>query len=397
MYFLPQHRLVRDFKLDVYIGEMLVSYRESIQAPKHFSHQQAVSAVGPASVASLSDTAFSYEILVRPLFDTEAGSTSGNVDCEIVMVDEAYAQAVEAVTKPSGPASKQTVVDPSDEGARYLERVKGDLDVLADVGLTIEDLLRSATPESAEDLGPKGKQLFLSEAHVRALVQEGITRQLSRGPVLGYPLTAVRVIVFSTSVSGSGAAQFSAPTSGAAASSASSATNFLNGQFAAGAARALGAALKNADAALLEPGSFAFTCRPPEGQYSHDGYISLTLLTHSSHFTLPVMKTEVTCHEEHVGSVLNDLVSRRRGTVRNVTNALDGATAAGAAGASGSGMLPQGQGGPVQQVIQADVPLAELRGYSSVLRSSTQGSGTFAMEVAGFHVVPQHVITAMKK
>lgn len=103
------------------------------------------------------------------------------------------------------------------------------------------------------------------------------------------------------------------------------------------------------------------------------------------------MKTEVTCHEEHVGLVLNDLVSRRRGTVSNVTNALD------LASESSTSSISLSPGGPVLQVVQAEVPLAELRGYSSVLRSATQGSGNLSMEVADFRIVPQHVITLLRK
>jgi elongation factor G len=52
-------------------------------------------------------------------------------------------------------------------------------------------------------------------------------------------------------------------------------------------------------------------------------------------------------------------------------------------------------------VIEAEVPLAELFGYSTDLRSMTQGQGTFSMEFSKYRRVPasiqEEVVAAKKK
>jgi elongation factor G len=77
----------------------------------------------------------------------------------------------------------------------------------------------------------------------------------------------------------------------------------------------------------------------------------------------PVMKLEIETPEEHLGDVLGDLNSRR-GSVRNI--------------AAGNDL----------QVVQADVPLAEVFGYSTSLRSLTKGRASYTMEPQAFEPVP---------
>ena len=60
---------------------------------------------------------------------------------------------------------------------------------------------------------------------------------------------------------------------------------------------------------------------------------------------------------DHVGNVLTDLSSARQGSV------------------SGVDILPD-----TNQLVRAQVPLASMLGYDSVLRKLTSGTGTFAME-----------------
>ncbi|HBO42452.1 MAG TPA: elongation factor G [Planctomycetaceae bacterium] len=90
----------------------------------------------------------------------------------------------------------------------------------------------------------------------------------------------------------------------------------------------------------------------------------------------PIMKIEVECPQEFQGSVVGDLTSRR-GMVMNT--ATDGPTAR----------------------IEAEVPLAETFGYSTDLRSMTQGQGTFTMEFASYKRMPasieREVIAERKK
>jgi elongation factor G len=80
----------------------------------------------------------------------------------------------------------------------------------------------------------------------------------------------------------------------------------------------------------------------------------------------PIMKVEVTVPEQYMGSVIGDLNSRR-GRIKSM----------------------EAQGG--LQVITAEVPLAEMFGYATALRTLTQGRGTFAMEFSHYEEVPRSV------
>ena len=77
----------------------------------------------------------------------------------------------------------------------------------------------------------------------------------------------------------------------------------------------------------------------------------------------PVMDVEVRAPDEHVGDVLGDLLARR---------------------ARIAGMNAR----PGVQVINAAVPLAEMVGYATALRSSSRGRGTYAMQLAAYAEVP---------
>lgn len=80
----------------------------------------------------------------------------------------------------------------------------------------------------------------------------------------------------------------------------------------------------------------------------------------------PVMKVEVTVPEEYMGDVIGDLNSRR--------GRLEGMEARSGA-----------------QVIRAFVPLSEMFGYATELRSRTQGRGVYAMQVDHFEEVPKNI------
>ena len=84
----------------------------------------------------------------------------------------------------------------------------------------------------------------------------------------------------------------------------------------------------------------------------------------------PFMKVEVTIPEEYMGDVIGDLNSRR-GRIEGM-EARDGA-----------------------QVINAFVPLAEMFGYATDLRSRTQGRGTYSMEVDHYEDVPKNIAEAI--
>lgn len=87
----------------------------------------------------------------------------------------------------------------------------------------------------------------------------------------------------------------------------------------------------------------------------------------------PVMSLEVTVGEEHLSSVLGDL-AQRRGTVRDIQSRHD------------------------NKVLLATVPLAEMMGYSTVLRTVTSGNATFSLELDAYEAMnPQEQNTLLKR
>ncbi|HEY0828713.1 MAG TPA: elongation factor G, partial [Bacilli bacterium] len=80
----------------------------------------------------------------------------------------------------------------------------------------------------------------------------------------------------------------------------------------------------------------------------------------------PIFKVEVTVPDEYMGDVMGDLNSRR-GRIEGME--------------SRSGA----------QIIRAKVPLSEMFGYSTTLRSRTQGRGTYSMELAHYEEVPKSI------
>jgi elongation factor G len=80
----------------------------------------------------------------------------------------------------------------------------------------------------------------------------------------------------------------------------------------------------------------------------------------------PTMKVEVVTPEEYMGDVNGDL-SRRRGMLHGLEDS------------------------PSGKIIQAEVPLAEMFGYSTTLRSMSQGRATYTMEFSHYSEVPDNV------
>ncbi len=96
--------------------------------------------------------------------------------------------------------------------------------------------------------------------------------------------------------------------------------------------------------------------------------------------------------EEAVGDVLNDLSAHRRARIRDVAPAGLGGGSGSSSGSSGStagaGAGASSNSGR-KMLVQAEVPLREMVGYSTHLRSRTGGEGSFSMEFARFaHVGP---------
>jgi elongation factor G len=80
----------------------------------------------------------------------------------------------------------------------------------------------------------------------------------------------------------------------------------------------------------------------------------------------PIMKVEVTVPEEYFGDVMG-MLSSRRGRIEG-TDSRFGA-----------------------QIIRSKVPLSEMFGYSTTLRSGTQGRGVFSMELSHYEEVPKSI------
>ncbi len=81
----------------------------------------------------------------------------------------------------------------------------------------------------------------------------------------------------------------------------------------------------------------------------------------------PIMKVEITVPEEYMGDVIGDVNSRR--------GRLEGMEA---------------QSG--NQIIRAFIPLSEMFGYATDLRSKTQGRGTYSMEPSHYEEVPKSIL-----
>jgi len=80
----------------------------------------------------------------------------------------------------------------------------------------------------------------------------------------------------------------------------------------------------------------------------------------------PVMKVEIVTPEEYLGAVNGDL-NRRRGILQGTENSAAG------------------------KIIRAEVPLSDMFGYATDLRSATQGRATYTMEFAKYSEVPKNI------
>jgi len=84
----------------------------------------------------------------------------------------------------------------------------------------------------------------------------------------------------------------------------------------------------------------------------------------------PVMKVEIMTPEEYMGDVVGD-VNRRRGVVLGMDDT------------------------PIGKTINCEVPLAEMFGYATDLRSATQGRATYSMQFEKYNETPANVASAI--
>src|SRR5438128_5474739 len=84
----------------------------------------------------------------------------------------------------------------------------------------------------------------------------------------------------------------------------------------------------------------------------------------------PIMKVENITPEEYQGDIIGDL-NRRRGQVNSIES---------------RGNLT---------IIHAEVPLAELFGYATAIRSLSKGRSSYSMEPSHFELVPANLVAAI--
>jgi len=80
----------------------------------------------------------------------------------------------------------------------------------------------------------------------------------------------------------------------------------------------------------------------------------------------PIMQVEVVTPEEYTGDIVGD-ISSRRGKISGIENRVG------------------------TQAIRAQVPLEEMFGYATIIRSMTQGRATYTMQFSHYDGVPQHI------
>ena len=86
----------------------------------------------------------------------------------------------------------------------------------------------------------------------------------------------------------------------------------------------------------------------------------------------PIMSVEVVTPDDYMGDVVGDL-NRRRGIILGMDE------------------------NPAGKIIRADVPLSEMFGYSTDLRSATQGRATYTMEPHKYAEVPDSIAQGIIK
>ncbi len=86
----------------------------------------------------------------------------------------------------------------------------------------------------------------------------------------------------------------------------------------------------------------------------------------------PIMKVEVTTPEEYMGNIIGDL-SSKRGQIEEMSDRAN------------------------IKLVEAKVPLAEMFGYSTSLRSMSQGRANYTMEFSHYHEVPNSILEKIKE
>ena len=86
----------------------------------------------------------------------------------------------------------------------------------------------------------------------------------------------------------------------------------------------------------------------------------------------PIMAVEVVTPEDYMGDVMGDL-NRRRGMILGMEDTVSG------------------------KVIRAEVPLGEMFGYATDVRSMSQGRASYSMEFKKYNTAPAHIAETVSK
>ena len=212
----------------------------------------------------------------------------------------------------------------------------------AKVALRVEPLGRGEVYALEDKSGLKESYLGFFKA-----VQRGLEQGIASGPFMGYPLRDLKVQLLEADFKEGEASDLA---------------------FQSAAYQALSQGMREAGSNLLEP----------------------------------VFCLEVNCPEEFTGAIAGD-INARRGQIESMEKSIGGEPAAGSLSFSGEktgektekNPLPQSQRGPSREkqkswaAITAKVPLRNLFGYATDLRSLSQGRASFSMEMAGYDLLPE--------
>ena len=291
-------RLRREHKLNVSLGRMRVAYRESLTAPC-------------SAVAQFDKTIGATRHVATLGLRLEPHPEGYSVPCDVYPQRRLRSAApLDSLSRDTASSTGTDEDDPDALVDRLNAQLSGDANV-------------EGTPGKDEE------EWYELSAELDDAIREGVLATLSKGPLLDYPMTGVRVVIDEDKTIVTEAATPLAVRRAAA--------------------KAIVEALRESgtDAVLLEP----------------------------------VALMEVVVPEKAVGAVLSDLSAHRRAAVQNV-----GRGNADEQGAGEEGAVSEES--PWDKVIiTALVPLAELMGYSTALRSVTGGEGTFQMAFDRYEVV----------
>ena len=206
--------------------------------------------------------------------------------------------------------------------SRTMDRTIGNKRYEVKIGVKVEQSLKEGNEIVIEKGRFSSTDAPMSEEFMKS-IEEGISSCLSRGPLLGYPMTFTRICIDPQQC------------------------------------------LWNAQTPSIIIQSAVISC------------LSACLRNHQVFLKEPIMRYEATIRSESLGNVISDLTAKRRGEIKEIQNV--------------------GTGKYSKTSIHTFVPLAEMIGYSSVIRILTGGESSFSLSFDRYEVVPEDVVDIIKR